>query len=657
MATLDELSRALVAADKAGDTAAARILAGEITRMRSTAPKLAPIPADPTEGMSGFDKFAAGMGKAMVDTARGVGQIGAGVADFFSPRQLTLSNLVTGEKPLSRVEEARQAVADARRRDAPLMNTGAGVAGDVVGNLAMLAPTAMIPGAATIRGGAAIGAGTGLIQPSTSTNETVQNTLLGFGSGAAVPAAVRGVQTARAAAEPFYEAGQRAIVGRALNRAAGQDAPAVAARLNEAAAPFVGPSRGAARTTMGEFVPGSVPTVGQAAGNPGIAALERAATAGNPEVTNAVAQTMQAQNAARVGVLERLAGTDAERAAALKARGDAADPLYEAAKGTTYTVDAQLQELLKRPSVQQAVARARQIAEEESRRFEFPAAAGHVHGAPKAAPAAAGIVDEAGNVLVDLSAKKGPQQVTGTTLQDLKMGLDALLKDPTTGIAGKEAANIQKTRAALIKWMEEAGPDFKAARTTFSAKSQPLNEMDVAGALRDRAVSPLTGNLQPASYARALTDEGLPARATGFPAASYANSVSPAGQNQLNSLLLDVQRANAAQTVGRGVGSDTVQKLAYSNILDQAGVPTIVRALAPAQVVGNIGARAADAAYGRANRELSARLAEVMLDPAQAAQLMMSASPAVQNELLRLAARAGSGVALSAPALANAKKQ
>ena len=113
---------------------------------------------DPTEGMSGKDKFLAGVGKAMTDTARGVGQMFGAVS--------------------------RDDVAESRRLDSSLMDTGAGMAGNFAGNVAMLAPTAMIPGAATIPGASIIGAATGLAQPSTSTGETLQNTALGGAAGA-----------------------------------------------------------------------------------------------------------------------------------------------------------------------------------------------------------------------------------------------------------------------------------------------------------------------------------------------------------------------------------------------------------------------------------------------------------------------------------------
>lgn len=114
---------------------------------------------DPTVGMSGTDRFLAGVGKAMTDVGRGVGQM-VGLVD-------------------------RGDVAASRQLDAPLMNTGAGAAGNFAGNVAMLAPTAMIPGANTVTGAGVIGAAAGLAQPSTSTQETLTNLALGGAGGAA----------------------------------------------------------------------------------------------------------------------------------------------------------------------------------------------------------------------------------------------------------------------------------------------------------------------------------------------------------------------------------------------------------------------------------------------------------------------------------------
>jgi hypothetical protein len=154
---------------------------------------------DPTEGMSGVDKFRAGVGKAFADVGTGAQQLYAGAADLVAPRQQNVSSLVTGQKVPSRVDEMRAQVAEDRRVDAPLMDTGAGIAGNLAGNVAMLAPTALVPGASTVPGAAIIGGVAGLMQPSTSTKETLVNTGLGAGGGAAgqyvankVPALLQG---------------------------------------------------------------------------------------------------------------------------------------------------------------------------------------------------------------------------------------------------------------------------------------------------------------------------------------------------------------------------------------------------------------------------------------------------------------------------------
>lgn len=73
-------------------------------------------PADPTEGMSTFDKVAAGVGKSIADTGRGLGQL------------------------IGKVSQ--QEVDEAASRDKALMDTGAGQVGYVGGQVAQLAAPA-----------------------------------------------------------------------------------------------------------------------------------------------------------------------------------------------------------------------------------------------------------------------------------------------------------------------------------------------------------------------------------------------------------------------------------------------------------------------------------------------------------------------------------
>lgn len=179
---------------------------------------------DPTSGMSGTDKFLAGVGKAFVDTGRGVGQLAGRALDAVSTPQ----SVGGGEPaPLSQRLGLPQYsdVQEARDRDAALMDTGAGFAGNVGGNIAaMLVPGGALKGVATgvgalqaaragntaaqilraapqagsmlnragqavlapttLRGAAALGAATGAIQPVVSEGERGMNALFGMGAGA-----------------------------------------------------------------------------------------------------------------------------------------------------------------------------------------------------------------------------------------------------------------------------------------------------------------------------------------------------------------------------------------------------------------------------------------------------------------------------------------
>jgi hypothetical protein len=120
--------------------------------------------ADPTSGMGGLEKFNAGMGKAFTDIGRGAGQmIGMG--------------------------PSAEETAETRRLDAPLMNTGGGMAGNIAGNVAALAPLAVVPGGASVVGAGALGALAGGLQPTEGAGERLTNMAVGGGLGAGTQAA------------------------------------------------------------------------------------------------------------------------------------------------------------------------------------------------------------------------------------------------------------------------------------------------------------------------------------------------------------------------------------------------------------------------------------------------------------------------------------
>lgn len=570
----------------------------------------------PTDGMGPVDRFVAGMGKGTHDLIQGAGERIGDLVNFVAPAPApTMSSLITGNAPQSAAARlglpTAADVAESRQIDAPLMATTAGRAGNIAGKIAAALPTVFIPGANGAVGAGLIGAGQGVLEPTTGDESVLRNTTTGAAGGVAGLGIVKtlgaGARIARAAAQPFYEAGQKQIIGRALNSAAGTDAGAVGNRLEQAAAPFVGPSQpGLVRTTMGELVPGSVPTVGQAAENPGISALERAAVATQPSVTNQVSAQLAAQNAARAGVLGDMAGSGGARDFAAAERAGTSDQLYGAARANGVDPAALT-----------------------------PAAQANIAAMQARIPAPI------------LAEAKSLAQINGMPLDDstsiagmhyVKQALDDAISSAKAAGNSTRAAALTGLQKDYLSGMDAISPDYAAARATHAAMSEPVNQMDVAQALIDKAQNPLTGAVQPAAFARALNDKTA-VGATGFSGATLDNTMTNQQQNLLKSLLADLQRSNAANTAGRGVGSDTVQKLAYANILDQSGVPTFLRELSPAQIVGNVAARGADVAYGRANKELGNRLAETMLSPAEAADAMSAANQAdAPNALLRLLA-------------------
>jgi hypothetical protein len=153
-----------------------------------------------------LDRGLAGVGQAMTNTARGVGQIAGQVS--------------------------RADIKESRRLDAPLNKTTAGKVGNFAGNLALLAPTSMIPGANTVTGAGVVGSLVGLTQPSESTAETIGNVALGGvgGSGGqavankianvarnAVSSVTQGQKAAAAGGAPL---GMRLTPGKASGSAA-----------------------------------------------------------------------------------------------------------------------------------------------------------------------------------------------------------------------------------------------------------------------------------------------------------------------------------------------------------------------------------------------------------------------------------------------------
>lgn len=575
MPTLNELQDALRNADRAGATEDARRLADAIMAIQAqqrTAPQPAPQPEfeDPGFGQS-----------MLIAAGRTFDRIGKGAQQMYYG--------ATGNEKAQADLKARAEADDAAYEPLRKARPFATGVGEALPLMALPGAGAKTLGANIVRMGAA-GALPGLMEYGT-VSERLERGAKGAALGAAIPVVGAGLKTGKAFVEPLYQSGRERIIGRVLNQVSGDDAASVAARLRSAR----------------ELVPGSMPTAAQVANSGGIAALERAAAQANPQ---AYTNRAMEQASARLNALRGIAQDDVAMDAAKAARKATSGPLFEQAARAVYTVDDQLSNLLKRPAVQQAMGRAKTLAENNGRSFDF-----------NITPA---------NPFSGVGVKTNKsRQITGQALQDLKMAMDEMLSDPASGFTGKSGDAVRNLRGQIVDWMESANPVFKQARTTHAAMSKPINQMEVGNHLLEKVQPALAdfgalGQESGAQYARALRNADQTVRtATQFKGnKTLADVMTPQQMSTLTAIAEDLARKSNAQNLGRGVGSDTFQKLSMNNLAQQSGMPRLAGALMEFPGIS----RATRWLYQGADEQAQNMLADSLLDPKIAANLMEQAS-------------------------------
>lgn len=451
-------------------------------------------------------------------------------------------------------------------------------------------------------GGATGGATAGLVNPDDS--------LTGAMIGAALPPVASGAYSltkgvasgAKSLVEPFYQGGREKIVGRAIRNVAGNSADD-AIRAME---------------TSQSAIPGVNYSAAEAANNPGIASLSRTATATDPVAMNELAQQTAANNAARI---EALAGLAPDKAAAIEGRTSATEALYGAAKDKVVQITDNLKELLDRPSIKSAISKAQQLARENNEGTQFV----------KSIPEQMGmIVGENGKPLTVSAEQTG--SMTGRAAHYIKMALDDMANaSPMSGIGKNEVRSIANTRNAFLQEIEQQIPEYAQARKLFAELSAPVTQADMVEKIAERAVNP-RGNLTLGGLSRALSDRTAKT-VTGQQNATLAKVLAPEQLQTLRQIEADLLRQDFANTAGRGAGSDTVQKLAFTNMLNQAGIPQALRGSAVPSIIGNLLQRGGDAFYGGANKKIAELLAQSLVDPRQSAALARGSmtTPAMQQ--------------------------
>lgn len=480
---------------------------------------------------------------------------------------------------------------------------------------------------------------------------------LGALLGGAVPVAGSllkyGANTGKALVAPFTESGragiaQRAIQGEAakdpLNRAqnilaaAGKTPPAQAvARISADDAVNRAAAAGRIEANFDEIVPGSVPTLAQATGNAGLAALERAAVSRSP---NAFAERNLSNYAARNAYMTEIKGTPETLSAAVAKRDEEALPFLRSAldnarPANANPVMAEIDTILKGRAGQ---------------RDEVVKALGRVK-------------DK-----LDLGEGQGLQ----SSVEQL-YGIRQSINDQLATVTGRDNSAAQLASKELIQVRDKlddsiqaAAPGFKEFLKTYSQLSRPVDAQRYLQGLdlTDQTSQRITLNKVKSAVNRIE-------KLRGSNGANEAKSLSDEQLAMLKNLQTDLQR-EAHSSRGMAIGSNTFQNFATNQLIDtmMPGKLVAVAPVTPGAIGGalgyalggnvgaGIGAIAGQQAAGVAGRamaaqgpEIEARLIDYLLNPRGAEVLRAgraSQTPAMDALLRRATPVAPSSLATPA---------
>ena len=464
-------------------------------------------------------------------------------------------------------------------------------AGEIAGNVGMYAPTMAISGAGMLPAAQraySSGLLSALFEPGGAYEREKAGAAGAIGSviGEAAPYALG---TVTRAIEPLLEPGRTNIISRTLNRAVGSNAPNVIRQLESAESGVPG-----VQYTASEAAPGSG----------GLAAIQRWAEQAAPEP---YFQRRAENVSARRMAMQDIAGSEMEKVANISAREAATKTLYEAAMQMSVPVNDELRKLLARPSMKNALAQAKQIAAEEgspiSREIEDAIMSGNV-----------------------------PAEISGQGLHWLKIGLDSLRDEARTSLSKSQQKAIKGTVDAFENWRATNIPEYAQAQQSFRELSKPIARQAVGQSLYEK-LAPALAEFGPITrekaetFARALRDSDLTAQqATGFKGTKFADVMKPEDQALYEAIASDLTRQAESAGAGRGIGSNTFQNLAMQNLAERSGFPgTIIGKAMRFPLI--------DYAYTRAEQSMQKELADALLDPKKAAELLKR-KPGLLTKLL-----------------------
>lgn len=584
------------------------------------------VTPDPTDGMSTSERVLAGIGQSLDSGYRGIVQAGtehfASQADWLR-RGLGAAGLdgaaglvdrTVGAPLRTRVTDLRAEEAERRELDAPLLRTGGGMTGAVIGGVAQVVgpggvaklagrtpavvrrlPNVGALGSAllpkTLKGNAALGAGIGASQPVAGDGERLTSAGAGgaFGyAGAALPRVVGStIRAGQRAASPLTrKGGERRAVETILREA---DSPERLMRPQ--------PSQ----------VPGVRRSLFEETQDAGVARLEtRSRGNGGGWV-----ERDKSNNAARVRAIEEFAGTPDALRRATAERSRATTPLREAAMRDSGVdvgaVRGTLRSLIENPQTKTNKSRLAALLDVEKS------------------------LDDADDSVASLY---GTRQYIDALMQG-KAG-----SDKTYARAAK--ADLQSLKSTLDREIAKVSPAFGGYLSDFIDYSRPLDRMKVGQRLlRDGSgnnMDDATGlyTLMPGQFGKSVKNlDALTERATKFRGKTAEDALRPQDLATIRAVDDDLARQSRRLMVGSGGGSHTAPQAELGKRVVAQGLARVIPfAGAAVEFLEKAGAR-----------HLERHLAVVLQNPEQfrtvAAQLSRSEQRLLEQAFVRAGGVAG----------------
>lgn len=584
-------------------------------------------PYSSTPSDSRYGSYIAGVGKSMRDTGVGLKQA---VTEGLEQRADAVWNLfgrpgADKGDPIGKLRRYNQQQRDdeARLRASlpGMAEDPSFAAGNIIGTLGQI----FTPGAAlrgtnaaraflptTLKGNALQGALLGSVQPVAQQGERNINAGIGAAAGLVGTAIPKAVGSG-------YNALARLFGGQSLTGAERRAATAIREIAQNPAA---------LSTPAPSAVPGVTRSLAQETTDPGVIALERVQRGRNPQ---AFAGADTDNNAARMAVLQRIAGTEGDMAAAETARESLSGALRDRA-------------------FSEADAAARQSSRAQALALGTPLPQSGLKQQAEAIAAQNATRPSVQSALNDVTRALEKSDGSAASLYKVRQYIGDLLSGKAgsdKGYAQAASRELMEIRSLVDQELERLAPTFPKYLDAYRQGSIPINRMQVGRELIDRstAANPAdivgTPLLQAARYGNAFGDlDAIAASATGFKKARADQILGASDFAALKAIDDDMTRIAIANRSPQ-VGSQTDANKYIGDQMADEVIQGVLKDVPFARIFAN-----------RASEQTQQKLAYLLANPEEYRRVA-AALPTKQRELLNKALlQLSARPAAAAPALA-----